>query len=81
VLRETEFDRHRQHRRHNVPNSVLETWSISIERIRWDNEMAYRILHIIAHINNQDIPFEIITAAGLYDGKGEEGEKGIIRIG
>ena len=43
--------------------------------------MAYRILHIIAHINNQDIPFEIITAAGLYDGKGEEGEKGIIRIG
>ncbi|KAK0743223.1 prion-inhibition and propagation-domain-containing protein [Schizothecium vesticola] len=70
ILKATEFDRHR---RDNVPNSILETWSISIERIRRDNEMAYRILHIIAYVNNQDIPFEIMTAAGLF---GDEGEKG-----
>ncbi|RYP02565.1 hypothetical protein DL765_010728 [Monosporascus sp. GIB2] len=73
VLEATEFDRHR---RRGVPNSVLETWSISIERIRLDNEMAYRIMHIIAYVNNQDIPFEIITAACLYDDGGKEGDPG-----
>jgi tetratricopeptide (TPR) repeat protein len=73
ILKATEFDRYR---RHNVPNSILETWSISIERIRRDNEMAYRILHIIAYVNNQDIPFEIMTAAGLFGDKGEEGDPG-----
>ncbi|RYO85585.1 hypothetical protein DL764_009145 [Monosporascus ibericus] len=73
VLKATEFDRHR---RRGVPNSVLETWSISIERIRLDNEMAYRIMHIIAYVNNQDIPFEIITAACLYDdGSKEKGSE------
>ena len=73
VLKATEFNRHR--RRH-VPNSVLETWSISIEHIRLDNEMAYRILHIIAYVNNQNIPFEIITAAGLYGNEEREGDLG-----
>ncbi|KAM7196692.1 hypothetical protein V8F33_006032 [Rhypophila sp. PSN 637] len=72
VLQATEFDRHR---RHGVPNSVLETWSISIEYIRLDNEMAYKILHIIAFVNNQNIPFEIIMAAGLYS-KEERGDLG-----
>ena len=74
MLKATEFDRHR---RRDVPNSVLETWSISIERIRLDNEMAYRILHIIAYVNNQNISLEIMTAAGLYgdeEGQGGPGE-------
>ncbi|KAH6842448.1 hypothetical protein B0I37DRAFT_329709 [Chaetomium sp. MPI-CAGE-AT-0009] len=72
VLKKTEFDRHR---RHNLPNSILETWSISIDRIRRDNEMAYKILHTIAYISNQDIPFEILKAAGLYDDKGDQAEE------
>ncbi|RKK62226.1 hypothetical protein BFJ66_g1033 [Fusarium oxysporum f. sp. cepae] len=63
ILKRTEHDRHRL----GVPNSVLETWSISIERIRQDNEMAYKILHVIAYVNNQSIPFAILTAAGLLD--------------
>ncbi|KAK4213874.1 n-terminal acetyltransferase A auxiliary subunit [Rhypophila decipiens] len=73
TLKETEFDRHR---RPNVPNSVLETWNISIERIRRENKMAYRIMHIIAYINNQDIPFEIMTAAGLFGDEGGVGDAG-----
>ncbi|KAM7213397.1 hypothetical protein V8F06_011247 [Rhypophila decipiens] len=73
TLKETEFDRHR---RPNVPNSVLETWNISIERIRRENKMAYRIMHIIAYVNNQDIPFEIMTAAGLFGDEGGVGDPG-----
>ena len=71
VLRMTEFDRHR---RPNLSNSVLETWSISVEHIRRDNEMAYAILHTIAYVNNQDIPHEIIAAAGMFGSAGQEGE-------
>ncbi|KAK1837152.1 Tetratricopeptide repeat-domain-containing protein [Podospora conica] len=69
ILKTTEFDRHR---RCNVPNSLLETWSISIERIREENEMAYRILCIIAYVNNQDIPFEIMAAAALFGDRGKK---------
>ncbi|KAK4164409.1 hypothetical protein QBC43DRAFT_262507 [Cladorrhinum sp. PSN259] len=71
LLKMMEFDRHR---RPGVPNSVLETWSISIERIRLENEMAYRILHTIAYVNNQDIPSELLTAAGLFSDEGGKGE-------
>ncbi|KAK1770253.1 hypothetical protein QBC33DRAFT_617537 [Phialemonium atrogriseum] len=71
VLEATEFDRHR---RPNVPNSILETWSISIERIRLGNEMAYKILHIIAYVNNQNIPFEILAAAGMFGDEVPKGE-------
>ncbi|CAI7593615.1 unnamed protein product [Penicillium palitans] len=59
VLRAEHFDRHR---RPNVPNSVLETWSISVERIREEDEMAYRILQVIAYVNNQNIPIELMAA-------------------
>ncbi|RYP55419.1 hypothetical protein DL770_010923 [Monosporascus sp. CRB-9-2] len=69
VLQKTELDRYQS----GVPNSVLETWSISMERIRLHDEMAYKIMHIIAYVNNQSIPFEIITAAGLFGDEGEEG--------
>ncbi|KAH6983388.1 hypothetical protein BKA56DRAFT_583615 [Ilyonectria sp. MPI-CAGE-AT-0026] len=64
VLKTTEFDRHR---RPDVPNSVLETWSISINRIQQESEMAYRILHVIAYVDNQNIPHEVIEAVIKYD--------------
>lgn len=63
VLEKTEFDRYRQ----KVPDSVLRTWSISIERIRLDNETAHRILHIITYVSNQNIPFGIISARLFSD--------------
>ncbi|KAM5352786.1 hypothetical protein ACJ41O_005508 [Fusarium nematophilum] len=60
VLQETEFDRHR---RTDAPNSILETWSISIRRIKEEDTVAYRILHILAYLDNQSIPWELLVAA------------------
>ncbi|KAJ4094509.1 hypothetical protein NW760_012662 [Fusarium oxysporum] len=51
-----------RHRRPEVSNSVLETWRISIERIRVESEMSYRILHVIAYVDNQDISQELVMA-------------------
>lgn len=64
VLKTTEFDRHR---RPDVPNSVLETWSISINRIQQESEMAYKILHVIAYLDNQNIPHEVMEAVIKHD--------------
>ena len=63
ALKESEFDRHR---REHVSNSILETWRISIEHIRRENEMAYRILHILAFTDNQNIPKALIKCAATY---------------
>jgi tetratricopeptide (TPR) repeat protein len=60
LLDESGFDRHR---RTYVPNSVMKTWQISFDHIRLESPCAYRILHILAYFNNQDIPFELIRAA------------------
>ncbi|CAG7562668.1 unnamed protein product [Fusarium equiseti] len=60
VLKVSDTDRHR---RPEVSNSVLETWRISTERIRAESEMSYRILHVIAYVDSQDIPHELIAAA------------------
>ncbi|KAL7974406.1 P-loop containing nucleoside triphosphate hydrolase protein [Trichoderma sp. SZMC 28014] len=60
TLKTNEFNRHR---RPSVPNNVLETWSISITRIRQESENAYNILHVIAYVSNENIPQEIITTA------------------
>ena len=59
-MEEPRFDRHR---RADVLNSVLETWLVSMDRIRQENPCAYKIMHIIAYFNHQDILFELITAA------------------
>lgn len=64
------FDRHR---RPEVSNSVLETWKISTSRIREESELSYRILHVIAYLDNQDIPYELIMAASQY-GVGDKGK-------
>ncbi|KAM0347007.1 hypothetical protein ACHAP4_011526 [Fusarium culmorum] len=60
VLKISDADRHR---RPEVSNSVLETWRISTERIRAESEMSYQILHVVAYVDSQDIPEELITAA------------------
>lgn len=69
VLKMHSFDRHR---RLAISNSVLETYKISIERIREESEMSYRILHVIAYMSSQDIPYELIMAAGRANADKEE---------
>ncbi|KAH7129018.1 P-loop containing nucleoside triphosphate hydrolase protein [Dactylonectria macrodidyma] len=63
LLGVTENDRHR---RPNVTNNILDTWNISIHRLEYENKRAYRILHVIAYLDNQNIGEEILTAAGRY---------------
>ena len=76
VLKVSDTDRHR---RPEVSNSVLETWRISTERIRAESEMSYRILHTIAYVDSQDMPYELIAAAshpfdsGIKDDQADEG--------
>lgn len=60
TLKVSEFSRHR---RPHVPNNVLETWTISIDRIRQESKRAYKILHVIAYVSYENIPRELITAA------------------
>lgn len=57
TLKTTEFDRHR---RPEMPNSVLDTWTVSMERIQTENKVAYQVLHIIAYLDNQNLPRELI---------------------
>ncbi|KAF5634005.1 hypothetical protein F25303_8938 [Fusarium sp. NRRL 25303] len=72
VLKVSDADRHR---RPEVSNSVLETCRISTERIRAESEMSYRILHVIAYVDSQDIPHELVAAAARRCGEeDEEGE-------
>jgi hypothetical protein len=40
----------------------MKTWQISIDYIQEENPCVYRILHIIAYFNNQNILFELIKA-------------------
>ncbi|KAL8281687.1 hypothetical protein RB600_005226 [Gaeumannomyces tritici] len=51
------------HRKCEVSNSILETWSISIEHIRRENETAYHILHVLAFLDNQNIPEPMVKKA------------------
>ncbi|KAF5258408.1 hypothetical protein FOXYS1_11026 [Fusarium oxysporum] len=65
VLKLSDADRHR---RPEVSNSILETWRISIERIWMESETSYRLLHVVAYVDSQDIPQELLAAAaGRYD--------------
>ncbi len=60
LLNGAEFDRHR--RRH-VSNNIMQTWDISIQHIRQENQMACDILHTLAFVDNQNIPFELVARA------------------
>ncbi|RKL04135.1 hypothetical protein BFJ70_g17220 [Fusarium oxysporum] len=71
VLKLSDADRHR---RPEVSNSVLETWRISMERIWMESETSYRILHVIAYVDSQDIPQELMVAAGRYDVHAEDSQ-------
>ncbi|KAK2590017.1 hypothetical protein QQS21_012305 [Conoideocrella luteorostrata] len=72
VLKVSDTDRHR---RLEVSNSVLETWRISTEQIRVESEMSYRILHVLAYVDNQDIPYEMLAEAAYgYDEHSEDDE-------
>ncbi len=76
TLRAAQFDRHR---RPEVPNSILETWTISMHQIRLGNEKAYKVLHILAYLDNQDIPIELIKAASTYGDDDTTGEPWEVR--
>ncbi|KAL7796010.1 P-loop containing nucleoside triphosphate hydrolase protein [Trichoderma ceciliae] len=71
LLKMDDFDRHR---RPEVSNSVLETWKISIKRIQEENELSYRILHVIAYLDGQEIPHELMVAAGQDSVSDENGD-------
>ncbi|KAF5013151.1 hypothetical protein FDECE_815 [Fusarium decemcellulare] len=66
VLKDTVFDRHRWK---DAPNSILETWNISIRRLKQENEMSYSILHILAYVDNQNIPWDLLEAAAEFGGE------------
>ncbi|KAI7769588.1 hypothetical protein LZL87_003078 [Fusarium oxysporum] len=63
MLKEPEFDRYRLH---NSSNSILESWGASIHRIHQENELAYRILHILCYVDKQTIPERLLDAAVTY---------------
>jgi tetratricopeptide (TPR) repeat protein len=68
VLGEDEFDRHR---RGDAQNSVLRTWAISIRRLKQESQTAYRILHVLAFVDNQNIPMKLLAAAAKYRQKAQ----------
>ncbi|KAK8036900.1 hypothetical protein PG991_001214 [Apiospora marii] len=57
LLGRSEYDRHR---RPEVSNSMLETWDISVDHLRRENKMTYDILHVLAYLDNQQIPLHLI---------------------
>ncbi|KAF5637341.1 kinesin light chain [Fusarium tjaetaba] len=70
MLKEHEFDRYRLH---NGSNSIIETWSPSIHHMHQENELAYKILHILAYVDKQAITEQVLEAAVSY---GETKQKG-----
>ncbi|KAJ4861943.1 tetratricopeptide repeat domain-containing protein [Trichoderma breve] len=63
ILKQSQSDRHR---RHEVSNSILETWNISMKYLQAENKTAYQILHTHAYLDNQNISIELIKQAALY---------------
>ncbi|KAF5564588.1 hypothetical protein FNAPI_2077 [Fusarium napiforme] len=63
MLKEPEFDRYRLH---NGSNSILETWSPSIRLLQQVNQLAYKIMHILAYVDNQTITEQVLEAAVWY---------------
>ncbi|EHK16134.1 uncharacterized protein TRIVIDRAFT_133938, partial [Trichoderma virens Gv29-8] len=70
TLKKTQHDKYR---RLDIPNSILETWDISIQHIRQESETAYKVLHTIAYIDNENIPQRFICDASTrFDQPGQE---------
>ncbi len=59
-LLSSEFD---EVQRSDVPNSVMHTWLISMKQIAEESECGERILNIMAFLDNQNVPFELLRAA------------------
>ena len=49
--------------RSGVPNSVMQTWLISMKRIAEESPCSEKILNIITFLDNKGLPFELIQAA------------------
>ncbi|KAL7922233.1 P-loop containing nucleoside triphosphate hydrolase protein [Trichoderma austrokoningii] len=64
ILKQSQIDRHR---RREVSNSILETWNISMKYLQIHYRTSFQILHIHAFLDNQNIPFELLKHAALYD--------------
>ncbi|PNP56058.1 hypothetical protein THARTR1_03583 [Trichoderma harzianum] len=69
MLKQSQHDRHR---RPDVPNSVLETWNISISHIRQESETTYKVLNTIAYLDSEKIPLSLILAASNDNTPGQE---------
>lgn len=65
LLEKSEFDRHRQF---GAPNSILDTWSISIKRIQQESELAFDLFHTIAYFDNQKFSGDLVEVAGIECG-------------
>jgi tetratricopeptide (TPR) repeat protein len=59
-LLSAEFD---EIHRSGVPNSVMNTWLISMKQIAEESECSERILNTIAFLDNHNVPFELLSAA------------------
>ncbi|KAL6815368.1 P-loop containing nucleoside triphosphate hydrolase protein [Trichoderma sp. SZMC 28013] len=82
LLEKSEFDRHRQF---GAPNSILDTWSISIKRIQQESELAFNLFHTIAYFDNQKFSGDLVEVAGIecgYDWEedSDELEEAITRL-
>ena len=52
------------HRQSDMPNSVMKTWIISMKQISQESQCAEKILNTIAYLDNQGLPFDVLSAAG-----------------
>ncbi|KAK0755972.1 hypothetical protein N5P37_011525 [Trichoderma harzianum] len=59
TLKTTEFDRHR---RPEMPNSVLDTWTVSMERIQSENRTAYQISKCSNEDPTKELELEVTSA-------------------
>ncbi len=49
--------------RSGVPNSVMQTWLISMGQIAQESQCAERVLNTITFLDNKGLPFELLRAA------------------
>ncbi|EWG40999.1 hypothetical protein FVEG_15208 [Fusarium verticillioides 7600] len=71
MLKEPEFNRYRLH---NGSNSILETWSPSIQHISQENELAYNILHTLSYVDDHVITERLVDAAAAHGGTKQTGD-------
>ncbi|KAL7933183.1 P-loop containing nucleoside triphosphate hydrolase protein [Trichoderma chlorosporum] len=71
LLEKSEFDRHRKF---GAPNSILETWSISMDRIQQENKRAFIMFNTITYFDSQNVPLPLIERAGIRRGLRKEEE-------